>query len=41
LVAGLDRPGLDRVLARVNDALAADETVANRVDGLELRLRAG
>ena len=40
LVAGLDRAGLDAVLARVNGALAADETVANRVDGLELRLRA-
>ena len=39
--AGLDRAGLDQVLARVNDALASDETVASRVDGLELRLRAG
>lgn len=40
LVAGLDRAGLDDVLARVNGALAADDTIANRVDGLELRLRA-
>ncbi|ROS28246.1 SseB family protein [Cellulomonas sp. PhB150] len=40
LVAGLDRAGLDAVLARVNGALAADDTIANRVDGLELRLRA-
>ena len=39
LVAGLDRAGLDAVLARVNAALAADETVAQRVDSLELRLR--
>lgn len=38
LVPGLDRPGLDRVLAQVNAALAADETVAARVDSLELRL---
>ncbi|MDM7831989.1 SseB family protein [Cellulomonas edaphi] len=40
LEAGLDRAGLDEVLARVNAALAADETVATRVDALELRLRA-
>ncbi|MEN0130138.1 MAG: SseB family protein [Brevundimonas sp.] len=39
LAAGLDRAGLDRVLAHVNGALAADDTVANRVDGLELKLR--
>lgn len=39
LVAGLDRAGLDAVLARVNAALAADETIAQCVDSLELRLR--
>ena len=38
LVAGLDRAGLDGVLARVNAALAADSTIAARVDSLELRL---
>lgn len=41
LVPGLDARRLDAVLARVNAALAADETVATRVDSLELRLRAG
>jgi hypothetical protein len=40
LVAGLDQAGLDAVLAHVNAALAADETVATRVDSVELRLRA-
>ncbi|MBD8060668.1 SseB family protein [Cellulomonas sp. JH27-2] len=40
LVAGLDRVRLDAVLAGVNGALAADGTIAARVDGLELRLRA-
>jgi hypothetical protein len=39
LVPGLDRVGLDGVLARVNAALASDETIASRVDSLELRLR--
>ncbi|MDM7856220.1 SseB family protein [Cellulomonas alba] len=39
LVPGLDRAGLDGVLARVNAALASDETIARRVDSLELRLR--
>ncbi|WP_227425038.1 SseB family protein [Pengzhenrongella sicca] len=34
----LDRPTLDAVIARANAALAADETVARRVDSLELRL---
>jgi len=38
LAPGLDRAGLDRVLARVNAALAADQTVASRVDSLELRV---
>lgn len=38
LAPGLDRAGLDEVLARVNAALAADPTVAARVDSLELRL---
>jgi hypothetical protein len=41
LVPGLDRRALDALLARVNAALAADETVTARVDSLELRLRAG
>ena len=41
LVPGLDRARLDGVLARVNAALAADETVTVRVDSLELRLLAG
>lgn len=41
LVPGLDRARLDGVLARVNAALAADETVTLRVDSLELRLLAG
>jgi hypothetical protein len=36
--AGLDRAGLDAVLAQVNGALATDETVSERVDGLELRV---
>ncbi|MBO9554045.1 SseB family protein [Cellulomonas sp.] len=40
LVAGLDQAGLDAVLAQVNAALAADETIATRVDSVELRLRA-
>ncbi|HEY5515387.1 MAG TPA: SseB family protein [Pengzhenrongella sp.] len=38
LTPGLDRTGLAAVLARVNEALAADETVVARVDSLELRL---
>lgn len=37
LAAGLDRARLDAVLAAVNEALAADVTVAERVDSLELR----
>ncbi len=36
---GLDRAALDGVVARVNEALAANATVAERVDSLELRLR--
>ncbi|WP_066582225.1 SseB family protein [Cellulomonas timonensis] len=40
VVPGLDRTRLDAVLAQVNDALAADETIAARVDSVELRLRA-
>ncbi len=36
---GLDRPGLAAVVARVNAALAADATVADRVDSLELTVR--
>lgn len=39
LPAGLDRAGLDRVLAQVNDALAHHPVVAARVDSLELRVR--
>jgi hypothetical protein len=41
LVPGLDRARLDVVLAQVNAALAADETVTASVDSLELRLIAG
>ncbi|WP_456846031.1 SseB family protein [Cellulomonas sp. P5_C6] len=40
LVAGLDRGGLDAVLAQVNAAVAGVELVATRVDSLELRPRA-
>ncbi len=40
LAPGLGRAQLDAVLAQVNAALAADETIAARVDSLELRLRA-
>jgi len=40
LVAGLDRAGLDAVLAQVNAAVAGVELVATRVDSLELRPRA-
>lgn len=36
---GLDRAALDAVVARVNEALAADAVVAERVDSIELRLR--
>jgi hypothetical protein len=36
--AGLDRAALQEVVARVNAALAADATVADRVDSLELRV---
>ncbi|WP_456786369.1 SseB family protein [Cellulomonas sp. P5_C5] len=39
LVAGLDRTGLDAVLAQVNAALAGAELVATRVDSLEVRPR--
>lgn len=39
LVPGLDRPTLDGVLRRVGEALAADETVTQRVDSVEVRLR--
>lgn len=39
LPPGLDRAGLDRVLAQVNEALAHDPVVAARVDSLELRVR--
>jgi len=39
LVDGLDRAALEGTVARINAALAADETVAERVDSLELRLR--
>ncbi len=38
--AGLDRAGLDAVLAQVNARLAAAEVVADRVDSLELRVHA-
>jgi hypothetical protein len=39
LEPGLDRAGLDAVLHRVGEALGADETVTQRVDSVELRLR--
>lgn len=39
LVPGLDRAALDAVLRRVGDALGADETVTQRVDSIEVRLR--
>ena len=39
LVPGLDRSTLDGVLRRVGEALAADETVTQRVDSVEVRLR--
>lgn len=39
LVPGLDRGTLDGVLRRVGEALAADETVTQRVDSVEVRLR--
>ena len=39
LVAGLDRAALDAVLRRVGEALAADDTVTQRVDSVEVRLR--
>ena len=38
--AGLDRAGLDAVLAQVNARLAATSVVADRVDSLELRIHA-
>lgn len=37
---GLDRGGLDRVIADVNAALSASELVGERVDSLELRIGA-
>jgi len=40
LEPGLDRAGLDAVLAAVNAALAADGVVAVRVDSLEVRVTA-
>jgi antitoxin (DNA-binding transcriptional repressor) of toxin-antitoxin stability system len=39
LTPGLDRAALDAVLHRVGEALGADETVTQRVDSVELRLR--
>lgn len=39
LTPGLDRTALDAVLQRVGAALAADGTVAQRVDAVEVRLR--
>uniref|UniRef100_UPI002027DC69 SseB family protein n=1 Tax=Actinotalea sp. C106 TaxID=2908644 RepID=UPI002027DC69 len=36
LAPGLDRPGLDAVLAQVNGALAAEETLGAQVDSLEM-----
>jgi hypothetical protein len=40
LDAGLDRAGLQNVLAQVNARLAASDVVAERVDSLELRIGA-
>ena len=40
VVAGLDRSGLDTVTGAVSQALAAEELVAERVDSIELTLRA-
>ncbi|GAB6938391.1 SseB family protein [Isoptericola variabilis] len=37
---GLDRPGLDRVLAQVNARLGASTVISGRVDSLELRVGA-
>lgn len=39
LVPGLDRAGVDDAVRRVHEALALSQVVADRVDGLELRLR--
>jgi len=39
LVPGLDRVEVDDAVRRVHEALAASPVVADRVDGLELRLR--
>lgn len=41
LVDGLDRAGLERVVARADAALAAHPVVAARVDSIELRLVRG
>lgn len=38
LRAGLDRRGLDRVIAQVNARLAADPVVVEQVDSIELRV---
>lgn len=39
LVPGLERVEVDDAVRRVHEALAASQVVADRVDGLELRLR--
>ncbi|MEN1976787.1 SseB family protein [Cellulomonas sp. P4] len=39
LVPGLDRVAVDAVVRRVGEALGADETVTQRVDSVEVRLR--
>ena len=39
LEPGLDRAALDHAVAAINAAVAADETVAERVDSVELTLR--
>lgn len=39
LVPGLDRAAVDAVVGRVGEALGADETVTQRVDSVEVRLR--
>lgn len=39
LVPGLDRAAVDALVRRVGEALGADETVTQRVDSVEVRLR--
>lgn len=41
LAAGLDRPALDALLARLRERWSRSEVIANRVDSLAVRLTAG